>query len=230
MGSLTRAIRSIARRKTRALLVIVALSLALSVIISIPSTTIANQQASQKLVNELTEEITRLDTFINGLDVTHMECSLPYQEHHNGGPYQNSTVLTRPLLNITDYSKLAAIPEIDAVIPTLWYEYWDTKMEYLHYENLWMNDLYISGAPLNASFMDRYASFFAPSPLPSNITEGRSLQAGDSGVIVLDEVIANNLGVGVGETINLFGQNFTVVGIQGGESQIAYLSEDAQNH
>ncbi|MBE3144574.1 MAG: FtsX-like permease family protein [Planctomycetes bacterium] len=226
VGILTRATRNITRRKARAIIVIVALSLALSVVVSIPPTIIANQQANQKLVNEITGQIENTNGFVNSLAVTHVTWGLPLENRYNMGPYQNLTQLTRPFLNIADYSNLTSIPEIDAVIPTLFYEYWDTKVEYFH------NDaLYISGAPLNASFMDKYASFLDPSPLPSNITEGRNLQVGDSGVVVLEDVVAHSLGVGVGENVTLSGKNFTVVGVNGGtELKAVYLSlEDAQS-
>ena len=231
MGILTRATRNITRKKARAIIVIVALSLALSVVVSIPPTIIANQQANQKLVNEITGQIENTNRFVNSLDVTHVTWGLPLENRYGMGPYQNLTGLDRPFLNITDYSNLTSIPEIDAVIPTLFYEYWDTKMEYFHYEDLWRNDLYISGAPLNASFMDKYSSFLDPSPLPSNITEGRNLQVGDSGVVVLGEAVAHYLGVGVGENVNFLGKNFTVVGVNGGTGlNIIYLSlEDAQS-
>jgi putative ABC transport system permease protein len=54
-----------------------------------------------------------------------------------------------------------------------------------------------------------------PLLLPSNITAGRNLQAGDGGVVVLQERVANYLNISVGKTVNILGQNFTVVGIEG---------------
>ncbi len=230
MGILTRATRNITRRKARAIIVIVALSLALSVVVSIPPTIIANQQANQKLVNEITGQIENTNSFINNLNATHQTWALPLENRNDWGPYQNLTVLTRPLLKITNYSNLTSIPEIEAVIPLTSYEYWDTKMEYFHNEDFRMNTLYIYGAPLDASFMDKYSTFLDPKPVPSNITEGRTLQAGDSGVVVLEAVVAQSLGVGVGENVNLLGKNFTVIGINGGTLQGVYLSlEDAQS-
>jgi putative ABC transport system permease protein len=51
--------------------------------------------------------------------------------------------------------------------------------------------------------------------LPSNITAGRNLQAGDSGVVVLSENNTAYFGVGVGDIVTILGQEFTVVGIHG---------------
>jgi putative ABC transport system permease protein len=68
--------------------------------------------------------------------------------------------------------------------------------------------------------------------LPSNITAGRNLQAGDSGVVVLQERVANYFGVRVGGTVSILGQNFNVVGIEGYDpvnETAAYMSlTDAQ--
>ena len=44
------------------------------------------------------------------------------------------------------------------------------------------------------------------------------MQAGDSGVVVLSERIANHFNIGVGGTISIFGRNFEVVGIKGQEA------------
>jgi ABC-type antimicrobial peptide transport system permease subunit len=68
----------------------------------------------------------------------------------------------------------------------------------------------IEGIPLTSDLVNNY------SILPTNITQGRNLQAGDSGVVVLSE---NNSayfgGVGVGGSVSILGQSFTVVGIHG---------------
>jgi putative ABC transport system permease protein len=58
------------------------------------------------------------------------------------------------------------------------------------------------------------------------------LQAGDVGVVVLQERVANYFGVGVGGTVSILGQNFNVVGIEGYDpvnETAAYMSlTDAQ--
>jgi ABC-type antimicrobial peptide transport system permease subunit len=51
--------------------------------------------------------------------------------------------------------------------------------------------------------------------LPSNITVGRNLAAGDHGVVVLQERVAKYFGVDVSETVELLNQTFLVVGIEG---------------
>jgi ABC-type lipoprotein release transport system permease subunit len=70
-------------------------------------------------------------------------------------------------------------------------------------------DYVIEGVPLDASLIDNYPV------LPTNITDGRNLQAGDSGVVLLSENNSAYFGAGVGGTITILGQNFDVIGIHG---------------
>jgi len=61
--------------------------------------------------------------------------------------------------------------------------------------------------------------------LPTNITSGRNLQAGDSGVVLLSENNSDYFGVDVGDTVTILDQEFLVVGIHGttGVSDITTL-------
>ena len=49
MGVLTRALRNVSRRKVRVLLVVVALSLSMAILVSIPAGIMANQEAAEEL-------------------------------------------------------------------------------------------------------------------------------------------------------------------------------------
>lgn len=216
MGILTRAARNISRRKARALLLIVVLSLALAIITSLPPNIVANQKGNQQVIDELLFGIQANNEYLN-LTATQMDCTLhrefrsnnqgPYKDFFNGG----GTMYT-PFLNITDFSNLTVIPEIVKVIPIMQYEYGEDNRTY---DFIWNGSSYpqylnIEGIPLEATYLESYSSI-----LPSNISAGRNLQAGDQGVVVLQEVVADYFNVTVGDTINLLGQNFTVVGIEG---------------
>ncbi|XHH07792.1 MAG: ABC transporter permease [Candidatus Bathyarchaeia archaeon] len=197
MGILTRATRNISRRKTRALLVIVALSLALAMIVSIPPSITASQEATQKTIDQLTANAKIVSSTVN-MAATEIDCKLPltFRTDEN-----NKTVLEQPLMNYTDYGNLTAIPGVASVIPTL-----------VQQGDGW--EYQINGIPLDsADLLSNY-----PIVLPANITDGRNLQAGDSGVVVLSERIANHFNIGVGGTISIFGRNFEVVGIEGQEA------------
>jgi putative ABC transport system permease protein len=216
MGILTRAARNISRRKARALLLIVVLSLALAIITSLPPNIVANQKGNQQVIDELLSGIQVNNENLN-LTATQLDCTLHREfRSNNQGPYKDffyggGTMYT-PFLNITDFSNLTAIPEIVEVIPIMQYEYGENNQTY---DFIWNGSSYpqylnIEGIPLEATYLESY-----PSILPSNISAGRNLQAGDQNVVVLQEVVADYFNVTVGDTINLLGQNFTVVGMEG---------------
>jgi putative ABC transport system permease protein len=70
----------------------------------------------------------------------------------------------------------------------------------------------IEGLPLTSDLIDNY------NILTTNITAGRNLEAGDSGVVVLSENNSAYFGAGVGDTVTILDQTFTVVGIHGTSS------------
>jgi putative ABC transport system permease protein len=85
----------------------------------------------------------------------------------------------------------------------------------------------IEGIPLTASLVDNYPI------LPTNITDGNNLQAGDSGVVLLSENNSAYFGAGVGDTVTILDQSFTVAGIYSpsavSQTQTLYMNlSDAQ--
>ena len=65
----------------------------------------------------------------------------------------------------------------------------------------------ITGVCLNSSFIDEY------SVLPTNITAGRNLREGDSGVLLMSLNLSKYYGIGVGNEVDVNGTSFKVVGI-----------------
>jgi putative ABC transport system permease protein len=65
----------------------------------------------------------------------------------------------------------------------------------------------ITGVSLNSSFIDDY------SILPTNITAGRNLHEGDTGVLVMDLNLTEYFNVGVSDKVTVNGESFTVVGV-----------------
>jgi ABC-type lipoprotein release transport system permease subunit len=106
-----------------------------------------------------------------------------------------TTAILYLLMNLSDYAELSLIPNVTAVLPILRQDIKDQKNP-----NVTLYDVY--GIPLEASVIDSY-----PSVLPSNVTVGRNLRAGDRGVVVLQEIVADQFGVGVGDNVNLLGQD-----------------------
>jgi putative ABC transport system permease protein len=70
----------------------------------------------------------------------------------------------------------------------------------------------IEGIPLTSELVDNY------NILPTNITAGRNLQAGESGVVLLSENNSAYFGAGVDDTVNILDHTFKVVGIHGSSS------------
>jgi hypothetical protein len=139
-------------------------------------------------------------------------------------------------MNQSLYQSIASIPDVNTVIPIL---------EDLPTAN---RSYQLSGVPLNDS-----SYLKDPTILPSNITMGRNLQVGDSGVIVLDEMVAKNYSWTPGTVeenmaalyakillcmlvffFEVLGRKFTVVGIEGydpvvGSHGATMSLEDAQS-
>ncbi len=79
----------------------------------------------------------------------------------------------------------------------------------------------IEGVPLDSSLLNNYPI------LPTNITAGTNLKAGDTDDVLLSENNSAYFGVGVGGTVDILGTNFTVVGIyspSGADIQDLYMS------
>jgi ABC-type antimicrobial peptide transport system permease subunit len=199
MGTLTRATKNLTRRKIRAAIVIVALSLALTMLIILPPSIEASQAITQRSINILTDNADFVSSTIN-LAATEIDCNLGMNASF-APDMGNDTHFEYKTANIADYAGLNAIPDIAAVIPIL------QQLGPVKYG-------YLSGIPLDsASLLSNY-----PSLLPANITEGRNLQAGDKGVAVVQERLARVYGVTVGSTLSLAGRDFQVVGIEGQEA------------
>jgi putative ABC transport system permease protein len=195
--------------------VIVALSFALAMLISIPPSITASKATTQQTIDNLAATTKKVDSTVT-MVATQIDCHLPAVSVPNAGP-DNQTVIEQPLMNVTDYTNLTSIPDVTNVIPIFDQTEFDGGFAFNVY-----------GIPLNnASLLSMYSLI-----LPSNLTVGHNFQAGDSGVVVLQERVANHFNVIVGGTVNIFNQTFQVVGIEGYtpvNETAAYMSlNDAQ--
>jgi putative ABC transport system permease protein len=241
MGIMSRAYRNISRRKIRALLVIIALGFSLAILISIPPGITASQTATQNLTLNLGTSITETEASINQT-LTQIDCSLTpsfagfgFRGNFTPGEFGGGGFNSPPPgqfgggftpgefgggafgggasnpMNESLYSDISTIEGVAAVAPMLQV----SEGENVTTENFgrtftrMVPDYTIIGVPLNASIIDNYPV------LPTNITNGRNLQAGESGVVLLSENNSAFFGVGVGGTVTILGQNFQVVGIHG---------------
>ena len=121
-------------------------------------------------------------------------------------------------MNESHYSTINSISGVTTIIPILQVNEVDGSFAYQ-----------VQGIPTDASLINAYPI----APYSTNITSGRTLEAGDSGVAVIGQADADHWGVTVGGTINVLGKNFEVIGIHGysvatDESNIYMSLTDAQ--
>jgi putative ABC transport system permease protein len=167
-------------------------------LISIPPSITASKVATQQTIDDLTMVTQSVNATVN-MVATQIDCHLPAISVPNAGP-DNQTVVEQPLMNATDYTNLISIAGVTNVIPIL---------DRTEYDGNFAFNIY--GIPLDdASLLSTYSLL-----LPSNITTGRNLQAGDRGVVVLQEQVANHFNAQVGGTVDILNQTFQVVGIEG---------------
>jgi len=245
MGIVNRAFRNISRRKIRALLVVIALGFSMAIMISIPAGIAANQQATQNLTSNLSSTITQTEASINQTLTQIDCSLTPSFEgfgfspgnftpgQFGGGGNFNFTpgqfgggggripgefgggafgVGGSTPMNESVYTDInSSLSGVAAVAPILQVSEGHnvTTTMYGRSFTRQVADYIIEGVPLDSSLIDNYPV------LPSNITAGRNLQAGDSGVVLLSENNSAYFGAGVGGTITILGQNFEVVGIHG---------------
>jgi len=207
MGIFNRATRNIVRRKRRTALILIVLSISIALMITLPASIDANQQASQRALDIKTKELEEWSAALNAV-ATEIDFNLVFFPSFGSDKDFVEGYQYYPLMNLTDYDKLGLIPNVEKVVPILRETQWAPGKEYGEEYAVYLYDVY--GIPLEADLLNRYSSI-----LPSNITMGRNLVAGDRGVVVLDEVVAGNWSVGVGDTVKVLGQDFTVVGIKG---------------
>jgi putative ABC transport system permease protein len=244
LGIVTRAVRNISRRKMRALLVIIALGFSMAIMISIPAGITANQESTLSLTENLGSTITQTEATINQT-LTQIDCSLsPSMEGFGFAPpdigdfdfappsggsgftpgqFGNGTGMPGAFgggafgrggtaaMNESLYDDISSIDGVAAVVPSLQVsEGTNQTLEMFgrSFTRL-VPDYVIEGIPLTSDLVGTYPV------LPANITAGRNLQAGDSGVVLLSENNTEFFGAGVGDTIEILDESFVVIGIYG---------------
>jgi putative ABC transport system permease protein len=123
---------------------------------------------------------------------------------------------TEVFINETVGDEIRTIEGVKDVVPFLQKSSEETTSETLNTPRGSFNistPLYtITGVCLNTTFINNY------SILPTNIT-GRNLCEGDSGVLLMSLSLAEYYNKGVGDTVNIYGEPFTVVGIYNSTDQ-----------
>ena len=213
LGVLTRAFRNISRRKIRVLLVIIALGFSMAIMISIPSGIVANQQAVERLSEDYSNVLAETEEQI-AKATTLIECSLspgfrPGVRTGSAWGLGPSLSGGEQFLNESAIDEISSIQGVEAVIPFL--EKTEGTTRTLQTPrgtfDILVPDYTIVGVPLNSSLIDSYIV------LPNDVIEGRNLQEGDSGVVLLSLNNTGYFGAGVGDEVNISGSYFTVIGV-----------------
>jgi len=214
LGALTRAVRNVSRRKVRAFLVIIALGFSMAIMISIPAGIVANQEATQSLTENFNSTMSNMQEEINKTS-TLIECRTSSgRGMPSGMPSGMPTFGFRQeetFINETVVDEIRSIEGVKDVVEFLEISSEETTSETMDTPRgsfTISRPLYtITGVSLNSSFINSY------SVLPSNITAGRSLCEGDSGVLLMSSNLSDYFGVGVDDKVRVYGEYFTVAGI-----------------
>jgi len=240
LGTLTRAIRNVSRRKARTLLVVIALGFSMAIMISIPPGIVANQESTQDLTENYNNMLSSMQEEINKT-ATLIECSTSSGQGMPSGAPSGDPQGMPPFgsqqaavfVNETVVDEIRSIAGVKDIVEFLEESSNETTSETISSPRgdfTVSRPIYtITGVSLNSYFIDNY------SILPTEITSGRNLQEADSGVVLVSSNLTSYLGIGIDGEVEIYGESFTVVGIfeptsQGRfETRIAYMNiTDAQ--
>jgi putative ABC transport system permease protein len=213
----------------------------MAIMISIPAGIASNQASTETLTQNLSDTITQTEATINQT-LTQIECTLapnfegfgfapPDMGDSGFAPPDGDSGFAPPefgegfrpgefgggafggggttAMNETLYSDVSSVENVATVALTLEAsEGTEQTMEMMgrSFTRL-VPDYVIKGISLTSDLVGSYPI------LPTNITDGRTLQAGDSGVVLLSENNTAFFDAGVGDAIDILDQSFEVVGV-----------------
>lgn len=226
VGALSRAIRNVSRRKVRVILVVFALSLSIAILVSIPAGIMANQEAAEELkanyeeyLGDISEEIEEAYTL---LEVRYMSSgflggAFPEGTFTEGDGFPGGDGGRRPgffrgenFFNESLILEIEVLEGVNVVIP--FFEKTEGTNQTITTPfgmtvEMLVPDYTIVGVVLDNEIINYY------NVLPNTILEGRNLEEGDTGVVLLSLNSTDFFRAGVGDQVDILGNTFTVVGI-----------------
>jgi len=155
--------------------------------------------ATQRSIDVLSANAMEVNATV-GLVATQISCRLP-EVSVPLSEDDNKTVVVQPFMNMTQYtSNITEIPHVKSVFPV-----YETEVNVSGFV------FEVCGLPVEDSSLFSVGSLM----LPSNVSEGRNLEVGDAGVVVLQEHVADHFNVDVGDVVKILGGSFRVIGIEG---------------
>jgi ABC-type antimicrobial peptide transport system permease subunit len=201
--------------------------------ISLPPGILANQQFTQNLTANYNNTVSQIEQQLTLITITNSSSSTSSSPGGRpGGPggffYTGGFGGQENYMNASIADVVDSISGVEAVVPILEVPEGQTSQTVTGYGGRTftfnVSAYTIEGVPLDSSLItNNYV------PLPTNITEGRNLQTGDSGVVVLSVNNTGYFGVGLDGEVNINGTNFQVVGVHGEGASSAYALGQAAN-
>jgi putative ABC transport system permease protein len=209
--------------------VIIALGFSLAIMISVPAGIMANQEATQNLSAQYEKTVSQMEQQLTLIELTNSSSttsSFPGGSYPRGGfggvlggfggqgNYMNESSVMNEISS--EISGVAAmVPKIEVPEGYTTHTFTDPYSGRTFTFNT--SSYTVVGVPLNSSLIDNY------SILPTNITAGRNLQEGDTGVVVLSLNNTAYFGAGVDDKVPINGTSFTVVGVYGESGSSSYI-------
>ena len=242
MGLVNRAFRNVWRKKTRTLLVVIALGFSIAAILSVYTGVDASITNTQKMIDgyrqniietgELSESQERMIQISSGFGGRIFG--------GGGGGFPGTTTISEDVIE-----NISSMDNVEAVVPLIERSVGEPNFEDMRdqwrqngtfrvppdgepgagqdmqdrMESLF--DYVIMGLPIDSSLDESY------SLLPSDIVDGRKITQDDESAVMIKDTLtesdANFSGVIAGDTIDIEGYNFTVVGIYSSNTNRNYV-------
>lgn len=240
MGVLTRAGRNVSRRKIRASLVIIALSLSVAILVTIPAGIMANQKVAEQLssnydkyLEQMEGEITTASTLLevslsSGFsgpgfggrerpDSQMPDGQFPDGEPPDGEPPEGGDMggFTRDFMSSESFfneTAVANISSIDGIAAVI--PVLEKSEGTVVTQTTQFGEFDVIQPEYTVVGVPLDDSLLSNYPiLPSDIVEGRTLVEGDSNAVLLSQNNTEYFDVGLNDQVTILGTDFTVVGI-----------------
>ena len=214
-----RAFKNILRNRFRTLLVSLVLALCVAVFVS----TIAGVSASEDATAEMLADYEEIAE--STIEETELSMTAITVRNMRGFASESSEGISEDAVD-----EISAMDGVDAVVPTASGGFGEGEAEGGGgaFEGRggfgggfgFMYEYMINGVPLDSAMYEEYTA------LPTNIVAGRSLTEGDGYSVLIGKDLTDYFGAGVGDTINLEGTYFEVVGVysSGVQENQVYMS------
>ncbi|MDW5561854.1 MAG: FtsX-like permease family protein [Methanomassiliicoccus sp.] len=233
LGIASRAVRNIARRKVRVLLAVVAISVSMAIMVSIPAGLNASQSAVEQLNDQMgvdyATQAAEIENTSSLIEVGNTGSSTSQQ----GGEMSRSSSGSSSEINETVMETVEALDGVESVIPYVSMtegmpsrdDFFGggngtmpsggvppsgmngTMPDMTSMRNMLSDVVKVLGVTLTENAISNY------SVLPTTILEGRNLYANETGSVLLTENLTAYYDTELGGTVTIQNQTFTVVGI-----------------